>query len=941
MLRLIYGPALTSYATTPEIEALLTEYLTLPVPVRDQVRVGALDIAFIDVTERVVPTGLLPHVVAYAQAVGIPMVFESFPDLRVDIEIPSDVVPGLSLRPYQLEVVRAALTIGRGTIEIATGGGKCLHPDQGVLLHDGTVKRACDVVVGDRLLGPDSRPRRVLSTTTGRDQMYRVRPIKAPAFECNQAHVLTLVHSVHGDIVDVPLSDWLQWSPHQKHLHKLFAPGVVDFKPHTSSLPIDPYFLGVWLGDGAKSLAGVAVSKPDPEIRACVEDVAQSWGIRVREDDSNGTRCTTFHLARARSGGQPNALLDALRSLNFKESDWEIPHRYLTGSREERAALLAGLLDTDGHRRRSGYEIIQKRKRIADGVCFLARSLGMRAVMTPKRVRGYDTTYWRISISGDCTGLPLRIARKQPLPRKQRKNALRTGFKVEALGEGDYAGFALSGDGRFLLDSFIVTHNTLIATAITKLLGCPRTLFTCPDLSALREMHRRFVAAFGVDAVGIYGGGRKDTQHRIIIATIDGLYNGLKRNRVDAITLLRDCELWFGDEAHHFGTAKSWKVVTYQCLAQRRFALSGTPFDTPAHSTPFREMSPTDAAVQAAAGYPLCYLRPATLTSLGFLTPLEVMTFDVEAPPIPPPRAAQWKRVYDEGVVNHEGRNECIAVLVANLVDMGRRPLVSIEVLAHGRALQRLLLRADIRTLCAFGDSTFIIPRAIVNDVAARIDISIEELPDDFDADFVSLSAADVSALETELTKLFERGVIHAQIGSRIFDEVQDIPFLTDLVLASGMKAAKRYRQKIGRVIRLWPGKAVARCWEPYDTAHHLLARHSLLRLQIARSEGHTVIPANPYITRFLLRDHIGRFVTTETKEERMGIKEVRVEARVEATLTSMPAVTLKPAVTLVAEITAEMDVERVTRQLSVQALSLCMREMSVQATAIEQGAAR
>ena len=59
--------------------------------------------------------------------------------------------------------------------------------------------------------------------------------------------------------------------------------------------------------------------------------------------------------------------------------------------------------------------------------------------------------------------IPSRIPRKRVAPRQQKKDVLRTGFSVESLGDDDYYGFTLDGDGQFLLGDFTVTHNTEMA----------------------------------------------------------------------------------------------------------------------------------------------------------------------------------------------------------------------------------------------------------------------------------------------------------------------------------------------------------------------------------------------------------------------------------------------------------------------------------------------
>ena len=74
---------------------------------------------------------------------------------------------------------------------------------------------------------------------------------------------------------------------------------------------IDPYFMGLWYGDGSKALTTVAVSKPDPEVQETCEQIAAAWGLHVRRYD--GATCPTYAIVNQRGLGNP--LLNALRLL--------------------------------------------------------------------------------------------------------------------------------------------------------------------------------------------------------------------------------------------------------------------------------------------------------------------------------------------------------------------------------------------------------------------------------------------------------------------------------------------------------------------------------------------------------------------------------------------------------------------------------------------------
>jgi hypothetical protein len=99
-----------------------------------------------------------------------------------------------------------------------------------------------------------------------------------------------------------------------------------------------------------------------------------------------------------------------------------------------------------------------------DDILFLARSLGFAAYSreTTNTIKstGFSGQYHYITISGRLDCVPVKVPRKKAAPRQQVKDVLRTGFRVEDAGVGEFFGFELEGDGRFLLEDFTITHNS-------------------------------------------------------------------------------------------------------------------------------------------------------------------------------------------------------------------------------------------------------------------------------------------------------------------------------------------------------------------------------------------------------------------------------------------------------------------------------------------------
>src|SRR5690606_17289205 len=66
----------------------------------------------------------------------------------------------------------------------APGTGKCHGEGTRVMLFNGTTKTVEDINIGDALMGPDGKPRQVLSTCSGFDEMYRIDSACGESFTC-------------------------------------------------------------------------------------------------------------------------------------------------------------------------------------------------------------------------------------------------------------------------------------------------------------------------------------------------------------------------------------------------------------------------------------------------------------------------------------------------------------------------------------------------------------------------------------------------------------------------------------------------------------------------------------------------------------------------------------------------------------------------------------
>jgi hypothetical protein len=393
--------------------------------------------------------------------------------------------------------------------------GKCFCADTPVLMADGSTKPVQDVAIGDFVMGDDSTPRKVLTLARGVDEMFDIIPKNKlyPTITVTREHVLCLKWSYHGsisrlgehgkrvrffdpiekktrskdfnanhtkfqDFVDsidcnetfeMTVAEYLDLPKFARDWMKAYR--VATEFPSRKPPSIDPWLLGVWLGDGSSSTPGFTTA--DHEILEGVQEAIRPFGCTV----STLKGKYGYYIAY---NGKGNPFKNALRSYGLLNNK-HIPDDFKLGSRETRMAVLAGLLDTDGYlaQMKTGkglFTITQKNKRLADDIVFIARSLGLGATQRKARhgcmYKGTMRwgTYYRMNIFGaGIVDIPTRVRRKTLAVDKTRVfDHLHYGFDIKPGGIQNYYGFQTDGNQRFVLGDFTVTHNSTILLKIFK-----------------------------------------------------------------------------------------------------------------------------------------------------------------------------------------------------------------------------------------------------------------------------------------------------------------------------------------------------------------------------------------------------------------------------------------------------------------------------------------
>lgn len=345
------------------------------------------------------------------------------------------------------------------------GMGKCLGKGTKVLMYDGTIKKVEDVNRGDQLMGDDSTPRNVFSLARGREKMYWVRQNNGLDYRVNESHILSLKKSKNegkhkkGEILNIEIKNYLQKSDKFRSNYKGYK---VSIEFESKKLPIEPYFLGLWLGDGYSYSIGI--TNQDTEVINYLDKYVDRFDLNLIEYGQT-ERFTNHTITKTQYEKQNFYALQELKKSDLPENK-DIPQIYLSNSIENRLELLAGLIDSDSYYddESNDYEIVQKNKKLAYQIKFLCDSLGFRTSIKEKtpsiKKNKHTSKVFFVRFSGDIHNIPVKIKHKKARVNKNIIDWHVTEINVEYDKVDDYYGFEIDGNHLFLLEDMTVTHNT-------------------------------------------------------------------------------------------------------------------------------------------------------------------------------------------------------------------------------------------------------------------------------------------------------------------------------------------------------------------------------------------------------------------------------------------------------------------------------------------------
>ncbi len=268
----------------------------------------------------------------------------------------------------------------------------------------------------------------------------------------------------NDNTLDINIQDYMKLPETMKWRFSGFVGECVQWQHR--DIALDPYILGLWLGDGVSMGRAFASDyKNDPEII----DYIKKWG---EMNDATIKECISnrfLHTISSTTKSGKNPLSKLLRKYNLINNK-HIPQEYIVNSKEIRLAVLAGIIDTDGTVMRNGTRVTITQglpnQQVAHDIVILARSLGFRVctqikstqwIWEGEKRQGLAIT---VNISGEgLQDIPTLLPRKKCAAPKRHEVKNVGSLKIKQIDDGDYVGIQVDGNNRFVLEDFTVTHN--------------------------------------------------------------------------------------------------------------------------------------------------------------------------------------------------------------------------------------------------------------------------------------------------------------------------------------------------------------------------------------------------------------------------------------------------------------------------------------------------
>lgn len=323
-----------------------------------------------------------------------------------------------------------------------------------------------DLVVGDFVFSPDGSPVEVIALSEEHQDDYIVN-VDGEEIRCHANHEWEIysrpnkkyeVRETH-DIANLALTCGFMGKRGGRYSYQVRNTEALEFD--VKNLPIDPYFLGMWLGDGTRTDTSIVAHPSDIEP---IEEIKRRGFVVTHECHHKDTSVIKYGFGQ-------QGIIQTLRQLGCAP-DKHVPRIYLESSIDQRLDLLAGLIDSDGHveRHTGRIRIATCDASLKDSLVELLYGLGMRPYVYEQQpclsssgIQGRKIVYY-VGFQPDID-IPTKIPRKRLVVLKQQNKRPILSVEYKPNGEKGRCIQVNSPDGLYLVGKTLIpTHNSMLAS---------------------------------------------------------------------------------------------------------------------------------------------------------------------------------------------------------------------------------------------------------------------------------------------------------------------------------------------------------------------------------------------------------------------------------------------------------------------------------------------
>lgn len=428
-----------------------------------------------------------------------------------DIKIIQELFGYTLVKDYSIQ--KAFMLLGSGS------NGKCLEKDSKILMADGSQKNVQDIKIGDKVISPQINGSITYEKVTAihnhyEKECYEIirQKDQKKIYICSAKHKIPIIRKytkrTSKDDSTPRTSEFKTFNYTAKNLSQknniksdycTFTTPEIEYENPTTP-DINPYCLGIWLGDGSFSYIqtekqikkSLRLSSPNKEI---IESFKKSYPQEITNDYQKEHNKSKDYNITLR--GKFAKQLTKLKLQGKKSHDKFIPKSCFLATKEYRWQLLAGLIDTDGFIDKNGaIYYTTKSKTLAENIKNLVFSLGGRCEsrkVIKSCQNNFTGKYTELSIQfQNKTRIPLKVPFKKNRLKDIKNNPVKFSIIAKKAKPQQVYGFEITGQSKWhIVNEWYVTHNSAILKLITEFIGAEN----CANISIQKLEQNDFAAS--------------------------------------------------------------------------------------------------------------------------------------------------------------------------------------------------------------------------------------------------------------------------------------------------------------------------------------------------------------------------------------------------------------------------------------------------------------